>query len=284
MQSMNGKTVWLAGLALFLVAAALPAVWALPAQGTGQGQQNPPKPPQPAAVTLDTPALPAPNPEEDAAFKSFADLKPTDAAQQIQLGEEFLKKYPTSRYAAMIYARLTTAYLSAGQEDKMFAAGEKALELHPENVDVLALMGMLLPRRVGTLDAEQKLQKAEKYSKRAVELLTTMQTPAGMSEEDFKAAKSQKLSMAHSGLGLTYYQRQRFADSVVEFEQATTLIPNPEPTDVYLLGLAYQQTKRFNDAATAFGRCGETQWGWQERCKKSAEEAKRLAATQPQPP
>ncbi len=195
-----------------------------------------------------------------------------------------MKKYPGSRYNAVVYARLAPAYLAVAQEDKMFAAGEKALELNPDNVDILALMGMLLPRRAGTLDADQKLQKAEKYSKRTIELLAAMQKPDGLTEEEFNAAKNQKLSMAHSGLGLTYLQRQRYVDSVAELEQATKLVKEAEPTDFYLLGVAYQKAQRFSDAATAFGKCGEAQWGWQDRCKKGAEDSKKLAATQPQPP
>src|SRR2546422_6228976 len=142
----------------------------------------------------------------------FRSLKREDVARQIELGEEFLKKYPGSRYNAVVYARLAPAYLAVAQEDKMFAAGEKALELNPDNVDILALMGMLLPRRAGTLDADQKLQKAEKYSKRTIELLAAMQKPDGVTEEEFNAAKNQKLSIAHSGLGLTYLQRQRYGD------------------------------------------------------------------------
>lgn len=284
MQSMIGKTFWQALLALLLVAAGGSAAWAAPTQGSAQGQQNPPKPPQPAPITQDAPSAPAPNVEEDTAYKTFTEVKREDIAHQIEFGEEFLKKYPSSRYNTVVYARLTTAYLAAGQEDKMFAAGEKALELNSDNVDILALMGMLLPRRAGTLDADQKLQKAEKYSKRAIELVTAMQKPEGMTDEQFSDAKNQKLSMAHSGLGLTYLQRQRYGDSVAELEQATKLVKEPEPTDFYLLGVAYQKTQRFSDAATAFGKCGEAQWGWQDRCKKGAEDSKRLAATQPQPP
>ena len=56
MQSMIGKTFWLVLLALLLVAAGGSAAGATPPQGYGQGQQNPPKPPQPAPITLDAPS------------------------------------------------------------------------------------------------------------------------------------------------------------------------------------------------------------------------------------
>src|SRR5947209_18321289 len=94
MQSKIGKTFWLALLALLLVGAGGSAAWATPAQGYGQGQQNPPKPPQPAPITLDAPSAlaPAPNLEEDAALKTFTELKREDVARQIRSEERRVGK------------------------------------------------------------------------------------------------------------------------------------------------------------------------------------------------
>lgn len=282
-------------LALFCLSTLLvlggPAAWAR--QGYSQGQENPPKPPaepakpgQTAPAQPGTAAPPPVNAEEEAAYKAFFETKASDIQQQIQLGEEFLKKFPESRYREGVYARLTAAYLSIGQEDRMFAAGEKTLEIDPNNVDVLSLMALVMPRRVNpnSLDADQKLQKSEKYSKQAIALLAAMPKPAALSDADFAKAKNEKLSMCHSGLGFVYYQRQRYPDSATELEQATQLAAVPDPADFYVLGLAYQQTKRFGDAATAFGHCGEASGPLQPRCKLSMEQAKKLAALEPAPP
>ncbi len=287
MTSMLRKTVWPA-LILFFVSAA----WAGPQQNPGQQQQqNPPKPPaQPTQPGQTAPAQPeasAPpvNKEEEDAYKAFFEVR-GDAQSKVQLGEGFLKKFPESHYRESTYSQLATAYVVLGQEDKMFAAGEKALELNPQDVDVLALLAWVTPRRVNpsALDTDQKLEKSEKYGKEAVALLTEMQKPPTLSDEDFTKAKNEKLSMCHSGLGVVYFRRQKYADSAAELEQATKLSATPDPADFYVLGLAYMNSKRYADAAGAFGHCSAAPGPLQDRCKQNQENTKKLAATQLAPP
>lgn len=284
MTSAIRKTVWPALLALLFTSVA----WV--GQGYGQ-QQNPPKPPaQPAPPGQAAPAqpgtLPPPvNKEEEDAYKTLFEMK-GNAERKIQLGEDFLKKFPQSQYVESVYSQLTAAYVATGQTDKTFAAGEKALELKQDDVDVLALLAWVMPRRIGAsaLDADQKLEKSEKYGKQAIALLTPLQKPATMSDEDFTKAKNEKLSMCHSGLGIVYFHRQRYADSAAELEQAAKLAVAPDPTDFYVLGLAYMNTKRYSDAVGAFGHCGEAPGPLQDRCKQDQASAKKLAATQLAPP
>ena len=290
MTSMIRKTAWSALLALALVSVG----WAGPGQGSGQQQQQPQTPPKPpsqptqpgqtAPAQPEAPPLPVNKAEEDA-YKTLFETK-DNAERKIQLGEDFLKKFPQSRYLESVYSQLTAAYLAAGQVDRMFAAGEKAIELRPDDMDVLSLLAWVMPRRIGasTLDADQKLDKAEKYGKQAITLLVAMQKPAMLTDEDFTKAKNEKLSMCHSGLGVVYFHRQRYADSAAELEQATKLSTTPDPTDYYVLGLAYMNAKRYGDAAGAFGQCAAAPTPLQDPCKQDLAGAKKLAATQLAPP
>ncbi len=285
MKTTIGKTIPAALLVGFLSA---PGAYG---QGSGQGQQKPPNPPGQQEGQSSPPAKPAStadsspppvNTEEEAAYKALFEMKGTDFQHQIQMGEEFLKKYPDSRYRESVYSRLTNAYLSVGDVDKMLAAGEKALELKKDDVDVMALMAFVIPRRTtpAALDGNQKLAKAEGYARQTIELLAALPKPATLTDEDFSKAKNEKLSMCHSGLGLVYYYRQKYAEAVPEFEQATHLASSPDPVDLYLLGLALNGEKRFSDAAKAFGRCGELGGPMQAECKQRTEEAKKRATTQ----
>jgi len=249
-------------------------------QGQGQQQQKPPEPGpagQPPGVQ---PAQPAVNPEEEDAYKAFFNLGNADPAAVISSGEEFLSKFPGSRYREMVYSRLTQAYMSTDQLDKFIVAGEKALEINPNNVDVLSALsyGMLRRFNANDLDAEQKLIKVENYSKKGIELLTTLPKPELITEEDFARAKNQKLAMCHSGLGFSYFFRQRYADAVTEFQQATEIVADPDPVDFYLLGASYQNSRRLEEAANAFGRCSEIDGPMQDRCKQAADRVKKLAA------
>lgn len=258
-----------------------------PAPKPGE-QPAPPQPPaQPGQLpSPERPLAPPANPAEDAAYRKFSEVPPTDAKQIVQLGEEFLKSYPESRYRVSVYAKLTQAYWNTGEHDKMVSAGEKTLELNPDHVDVLSILANTIPRRL-TQDAaanEQLLQKTERYATRAIELLEQLQQPADLTAEQFQAARAVKLSMSHSGLGLVYFHRQRYADAIGEFEKATQLVPDPDPTDYFLLGLSYANASRNHDAAAAFEKCSQMNWPWQDRCKAQMEAAKKRAANELAPP
>ena len=209
----------------------------------------------------------------------FYKLPKTDNERVVELGEDFLKKYPESRYRDTVYTRLVTSYMNLEKFDLMFSTGEKAISLNPSNVDVLAMVGWAIPRRWDSqaLDAQEKLTKVEGYAKKAIEVIEAMPKPESMTEEDFTKAKGDKLSMAHSGLGVIHYHRSRFADMAVELETATKLSATPDPVDFYLLGIAYQQSRRWTEAATAYEQCS-TAGPMADRCKNSAAAAKKQAA------
>jgi tetratricopeptide (TPR) repeat protein len=253
-------------------------------QGQQQGQQGqqqsqpPAQPPQPEPPPV--------NPEEEADYKAFLDIPRSEIEKQVEAGEAFLKKWPESRGREFIYGRLATIFFSRGDADKAIAYSEKGLALNADNLDMLTIMANVVPRRSvpGSLGFEEKLAKAEQYSNRAIELMATLVKPEALSEEDFNKAKNMKLSMCRSGLGVIYFHKGRFAESAAELEQAVSIVPQPDPTDIFILAAAYENQKRFADAAGAYERCSQIPWSWQERCKQSAATAKKQAAAQPQPP
>lgn len=257
-------------------------------------QQPPPTQPQKAppgqSAIPTTPAEPAPpSPEEVAAHKAITDAQAKKAKgvdELIRLGEDFVKKYPESRYNSVVYAALAAAYQSVNRETDMFRAGEKSLELNPDQIDALSLMAWVTPRRLNQEDLAlaQKLQKSEEYGKRCVQILEAMVKPEPMDEAEFTTSKNEKLSMCHSGLGLVFLYTDRFADSAAELEKATTLTLNPEPTDFFILGRAYDLLKRFHDSVAAYEKCSEKSSAVQASCKQLLANAKKQAATQLAPP
>jgi tetratricopeptide (TPR) repeat protein len=222
------------------------------------------------------------DPAEENAYKDFAQLKPDDFDQQIKLGEEFVKQYPQSRYREIVYDRLTTAYYSKQQLDKMYDAGEKALALNPNDIQVLVLVGWVLPHNYDPNDpnADRRLAKAEAYEKHALEILPNLQKPASLTDEQFNAAKAQDTSMAHSGLGLTYFRQQKPQDSLNELQQATSGA-RPDPVDLFIMGIDLEALKRYSDAAQTFDKCAQMPGAMQDRCKQQEDKSKAEAAQSP---
>ena len=254
-----------------------------PPKQPGTPAQPPAKQPDAAAPAGQPPAPPV-NPEEEAAYKSFLETK--DPAASAKLGEEFIQKFPTTRYAEFTYTKLTQLYLNIQELDKLAVVGEKALAINPDNMDVLTIMCWTTARgtRSDALDAPQKYNKAEKYGRRAVELLTALVKPETLTEEQFKKTRDEGLSMAHSGLGVVQFRRNLFTEAAAEFDLAVKLTANPDPTDLFLHGFVLKASKRHAEAAEVFGRCGLLPGPFQDTCKKEQAENKKLAETTLAPP
>jgi len=219
------------------------------------------------------------DPQEEADYKAFYDSNPQDADTRIKLGEAFVQKYPMSRYNESVYAGLTHAYYMKQDWKNFYASGDKALALNPDDAAVLVVIGWVIPHSLNPNDpnASSDLAKAEKYEKHAIEVIGAMPKPANLTDEQFSQTKTMLLSQAHSGLGLVYFRRQQSEDSAKELQQATQSSASPDPTDLFVLGLDLQSLNRYGEAADAFNRCGQIPGALQDRCKQSADAAKKQA-------
>ena len=232
------------------------------------------------------PAAPKADPEEEAAYKAFSDTKPEDADKRIQLGEQYVQKYPSGKYLEPVYQGLTTAEYSKQDLPKMYADADKTLALNPDDVNVLVLVGWVIPHNYDPNDlaADSRLDKGEKYEKHALEILAALPKPANLTDEQFAKLKAQGEAQAHSGLGLIYFRRQDYEKSIAELKKSTADPANQDATDYYVMGRELGSLKRFSDSADAFQKCAAMPGGLQDRCKQMGEDAKKQAAAQPAPP
>lgn len=217
------------------------------------------------------------DPQEEAAYKAFYQANPQDPDSRIRLGQDFLQKYPMSRYLESVYAGVSQAYYTKQDWNNFYATSDKALALNPDDVPVLVTVGWVIPHvyNPNDPDAAKNLDKAERYEKHVIEISGTMPKPSTMTDDQFLQSKSSVLAEAHSGLGLVYFRRQDSEDSVKELQQATQASATPDPTDLFVLGLGLQSLNRNAEAADAFSRCGQIAGGLQDRCKQNAEAAKK---------
>lgn len=226
------------------------------------------------------PPAPKVDPAEEAAYKAFFDAGASAPDTRIQLGTDFLAKYPMSRYAESVYAGIVQAYYAKQDWKDFYAEADKGIAAFPDDVTMLSIIGWVIPHVFdpSAPDASANLDKAEKYEKHAIEVIGAMPKPAGLTEDQFAQSKSLVLGEAHSGLGLVYFRKQQWAESVTELQQATQSSPTPDPTDYYVMGVDLDRQNRYPEAADAYTKCSQIASGLQDRCKQSADKAKQQAS------
>ena len=258
------------------------------------GQQPPPQQTPPTQGQATPPATPPPvDPAEEAAFKKLAKVDNADANAVSNQATTFLNKYPSSKYAAQVYAQLAGAYMQLDQADKALVAGMKSLELsHNTNVDALAVMAVVTSRRFDPKKptAAADLAATEGYGRQGIQLLTALVKPADADEATFTKTKNQRLAMCYSGLGLALLNEGKYAEAAQNFGEATKLENPPEPVDLYLLASALFDSKQFTQAVVAYNDCvkeaGQMQ-GMENiagMCRTGLTDARKQAASQVTPP
>ena len=255
------------------------------------GAAPPPQPPSsnmPTPTTTDTNA-PAPEPvkppgkQEKKAYNAFHDTQPTEAAKKTQLGEAFLQQYPQSQYRSEIMDWLATAYMQQGQVDKLQAQGETELAQKDNNPLTLALIGSNLARVVNanTPDEKKHLEKAEEFSKKAIDLAGNAKKPEGVADDKFTAAKDQALGLAYSGLGTSAFRKGNYAEAVTNLQQSVKFSGGKDPVDFYVLGKSEEAQNNFDEALAAYNKCAAIASGMQKACESSAAEMKQHGAVAP---
>jgi hypothetical protein len=221
--------------------------------------------------------------DELAAFQAFSNER--GAAKKIQLGNNFLKKYPAGKLAERVDSGMMDVYRLQQDWKDEYLFADQALTLKPDDVDVLATVSWTIPHvyNPNDPDADQELDKAEKYAKHAIDVLVNLPKPADMTEAQFGAAKARRTFQAHSALGLVYFRREDYNQSARELALATTGNPVQDQTDLYVLGVDLQNLNRFSEAAGAFHSCGQISGALADPCAKN-EAAMQAQSPKPKTP
>jgi tetratricopeptide (TPR) repeat protein len=208
--------------------------------------------------------------DQDLAYKTF--LTERDPVKKVRLGNSFLQKYPKSPLAEQVDAGLMNFYRAQQDWKDTYLWADHALALNSDDVDVLTTVGWTIPHVYNPNDpnADQELDKAERYSKHALEVLARMPKPPDMKEAQFEAAKARRSFQAHSALGLIYFRRDDYANSAKELQQSINGNPTQDPTDLFVLGVDLQNLNRASEAADAFRGCSQIAGPLQDQCKRYA--------------
>jgi len=233
----------------------------------------------------------------------------TDPAPRTLLIEEFIQKYPESKYLGQIHHMATMDYRSLNRAEKVFEHGQKTLGHSPDNIPILALMALAHSDK-GNPDRSIQL------ATRALGLLQKIVRPANTDQQQWEAEYRRYMAQSLAGLGHAYlvkYEMEREASkkasppgesapdpSSPETDPARTKSPstatagssrlstlllaraygyltkslNEEPRSQFVhfqLGVVSTRLKRLPQAMDAFARASLLEGGYQEISRRNLE-------------
>jgi len=172
-----------------------------------------------------------------------------DPMARAALLERYAATFPDSQYANQALSMVVAAYQQANNVPKMIDASRKALAANPENPGILILLADHWSEQGQELDA------AEQNARKAIEILSTMPRPEGITDEQWAQQKSLQTGLAWSAIGQTLIHRKRDAQAVDAFRAAAPLLKPAAVTyarNQYRLGFALINLKRLSEARVAF--------------------------------
>ncbi len=209
-----------------------------------------------AALAQQPPKQPAPKSQKEVeALMAIQNAPDPDA--RIKAAEDLLVKFRDTEFKEFALQMETLSHQQKNDFENMMIAGERTLEVNPDNVVVLLALATAIPQRTREhdLDKEEKLGKVEAWATKAQKLIPNLTkfNPA-IPDEDWAGYKKSAMSQAHEALGLSAFVRKNYPKAEEAFKAAAEVSPQPEPTILYRLGMVYTAQNKFDDAIAALDK------------------------------
>jgi len=180
-----------------------------------------------------------------------------DADSRLKAIQELLSKFADTEFREFALQMETISHQQKDDFDKMLIAGERTLEVNPDNVVVLITLAQSIPQRTREhdLDKDEKLGKAEKFAKRAqVQLPVLEKFNPQITDEEWAGYRKAAMSQTHESLGMIAFVRKDYAAAEKSFQAAVEVSPQVDPTLLYRLAMVYATQNRHDEAIAALDK------------------------------
>ncbi len=174
-----------------------------------------------------------------------------EADSRLKAIENLLTNFADTQFKEFALQMRTFAYQEKNEFDKMLIAGEQTLEINPDNVAVLIMLGQALAQntRELDLDKEEKLGKAEKFAKKSQALIVNLaKFNPQITEEQWTAYKKNAMAQSHEVVGMIAFVRKDYPASEKSFRLAVEVAPQADPTSLFRLSMALGSQNKFDEA------------------------------------
>ncbi len=215
-----------------------------------------------AAAIATAQTTPPAQPQKPKYTKAEADaingfLKEPDPAAKIAKIDAFVQKFADTQFKAMAYTQAARAAEQLGAGPKVIIYSDLALEADPKSYEAMLMESAELARstRENDLDKDEKLGKAEKLAKEAIEIAPAAQKPNPQIPDDqWAEVQKEFVGDAHRDLGMIASVRKKYDVAIAEFKQALAIPQQPDPPTFIRLAAAYNDNKQPDEALATLAK------------------------------
>lgn len=188
--------------------------------------------------------------KEAEAINKIINAKTPD--ERIAAVEDLITNFADTQEKPWAYQQAAEASEQKKDVAKAIFYAEKALEVDPKYIDSLITVARETANstRPNDLDRDDKLAKADKDAKEALELIPAEAKPTNIKATDaqWEAFKKDETAQAHIALGLSAMARKNYAAASQEYQLAVDNEAMPDPTHMIRLANAYNEAGKPDDA------------------------------------
>lgn len=201
------------------------------------------KPPQPKSQK-----------ELDALQAIFSEQNPD---KRIAAVENLLTNFADTEFKAVALQIAAGSAQQKGDFEKTIVYSERTLEADPKNYAAMLMLAATLAQRTKEFDfdKEEKLARAEKNARAALELIPKAVKPRpDITDEQWAGAQKELESQGHEALGMAAAVRKKYDVAISEFKLAVDNNPSPDQSTIVRLADAYLQANKPDDSLATLNR------------------------------
>jgi tetratricopeptide (TPR) repeat protein len=209
--------------------------------------------PAPAKAPAAAPKGPAPKSkaEADALSAMFQASQSGNPDATIKAADDLLTKFADTDFKETALYMEADAYQQKRDSTKAQIFAEQALQINPKSYQASIMLAELISgsTRENDLDREEKLSKAEKYAKDAIDFSKDTAKPnPQITDAQWEEFKKGIVARAHNSMGSAALVRKKYDVAITEFKAAVE--NDPQPAFIVREALALQSSGK-NDEAIA---------------------------------
>lgn len=184
-------------------------------------------------------------------------MKAQTPDEKIKAADEFVTKFADSQYKGIALYDAAEAADAKGDYIKAITYAEESLKADPTNFDAKLLVSGEVAQhtRPNDLDKDEKLAKADKYAKEALDEIPNAAKPQPQIQDaQWEAYKQNSVARAHLDLGLIAMAQKKTQQEADEFKMAVDMMNPPDPIAMARLANAYNDLGKPDDALAVLNK------------------------------